>query len=74
MNQPSHHFSDLFAQLGLPADADGIARFLAAHAPVAGGVTLAATWYVLSPPAAPLVSERTVIDPLLGEKVLTRTQ
>ncbi len=41
MNQPSHHFSDLFAQLGLPADPGAIARFLAAHAPLADGVLLA---------------------------------
>lgn len=41
METPNHRFSDLFAQLGLPCDVDGIARFLAAHAPLADGVRLA---------------------------------
>jgi hypothetical protein len=34
-------FSDLFAQLGLPADVDGIAGFLATHSPLAGNIKLA---------------------------------
>jgi hypothetical protein len=41
MDTPNHRFSELFAQLGLPCDVDGIARFLKAHAPLAGGVRLA---------------------------------
>jgi hypothetical protein len=34
MDQPFHHFSELFSQLGLPADAPAIAQFIAAHAPL----------------------------------------
>ena len=34
-------FSNLFAQLGLPADVGGIAGFLAAHTPLAGNIQLA---------------------------------
>lgn len=40
MNKPSHSFSDLFAQLGLPCEPDDIAAFLAAHAPLADNVKL----------------------------------
>lgn len=40
MDQPIHHFSDLFAQLGLPADAPAIAQFIAAHAPLAPDIEL----------------------------------
>lgn len=40
MNKPIHHFSDLFAQLGLPCDDAGIRRFLAAHSPLANSVRL----------------------------------
>ncbi len=41
MEQHFHRFSDLFAQLGLPADADGIADFLRRHSPLAPEVCLA---------------------------------
>ena len=34
MNKPMHHFSDLFAQLGLPNDDLAIQHFLASHAPL----------------------------------------
>ena len=34
MNKPMHHFSDLFAQLGLPNDSIAIQHFLASHAPL----------------------------------------
>jgi hypothetical protein len=40
MNTPVHHFSDLFAQLGLPSDEPGIRQFIAAHAPLAPGLKL----------------------------------
>ncbi len=40
MDKSSHHFSELFAQLGLPADAPGIAKFLIEHAPLAGNIKL----------------------------------
>jgi hypothetical protein len=39
MNMPSHHTSALFAQLGLPNDAQSIAQFLNTHA-TAQGVNL----------------------------------
>lgn len=40
MDQPIHRFSELFAQLGLPADAPAIAQFIAAHAPLAAEIDL----------------------------------
>lgn len=40
MNKPSHRFSDLFAQLGLPCEPGDIATFLAAHAPLADNIKL----------------------------------
>lgn len=40
MNSSIHHFSDLFAQLGLPSDAQNIRQFIAAHSPLAAGVKL----------------------------------
>lgn len=41
MQNPVHKFSDLFKQLGLPADEVGINRFLQAHGPLAPDVSLA---------------------------------
>jgi len=40
MEKPNHLFSELFAQLGLPSDPEGIAGFLARHTPMAAGVRL----------------------------------
>ena len=40
MQDAHHHFSELFAQLGLPDDPNGIAQFLAQHRPLAGEVRL----------------------------------
>jgi hypothetical protein len=40
MEKPTHHFSELFAQLGLPTDDQSIARFLIDHTPLAGDVRL----------------------------------
>lgn len=40
MDKPIHHFSELFAQLGLPADVQGIQRFLASHTPLAADFKL----------------------------------
>ena len=40
MNPPIYRFSDLFAQLGLASDDAGIQAFLAAHTPLAAGVSL----------------------------------
>lgn len=34
MNKPMHHFSDLFAQLGLPNDNLAIQHFIASHFPL----------------------------------------
>lgn len=41
MDQPIHHFSELFAQLGLASDGQAIAQFLAAHRPLADEIALA---------------------------------
>jgi hypothetical protein len=35
MNEPIHHFSELFAQLGLPNDNQSISHFLTIHASMA---------------------------------------
>ena len=40
MNKPAHGFSDLFAQLGLPNDAQSIAQFLYTHTALSQGVRL----------------------------------
>lgn len=41
MEQSFHRFSELFAQLGLPNDAQSISAFLRRHAPLAAHVGLA---------------------------------
>ena len=41
MDQPVHRFTELFLQLGLPSDAQGIQQFLATHTPLAGELALA---------------------------------
>lgn len=41
MNTSHHHFSELFAQLGLHSDPASIHAFLNRHAPLAPGVLLA---------------------------------
>ncbi len=41
MNKPMHHFSDLFAQLGLPHDELGIRHFLKSHTPLSADFRLA---------------------------------
>ena len=40
MTESIHHFSELFAQLGLPCSDAEIREFLAAHTPLAAGVSL----------------------------------
>ncbi|MCB5188999.1 DUF2789 domain-containing protein [Methylobacillus caricis] len=40
MSQTFHRFSELFAQLGLPADEQGISHFLATHSPLPHDVAL----------------------------------
>jgi hypothetical protein len=61
MEKPTHHFSELFAQLGLPSDDQGIARFLMDHTPLAGDVKLpdAAFW---SPAQAAFLREALLQD------------
>ncbi len=41
MEQPVHALKDLFAQLGLPDDADSIESFIRTHSPLAESVKLA---------------------------------
>jgi hypothetical protein len=41
MNKPMHHFSDLFAQLGLPNDEYAIQSFIASHARLSSDFLLA---------------------------------
>ena len=41
MDQPIHPFSELFAQLGLPADEAAIRRFIATHSPLRSDIELA---------------------------------
>ena len=57
----SHRFSELFAQLGLPADEASIRLFIAAHAPLAPEVPLAdaAFW---APSQATFLREEIVRD------------
>ena len=40
MESTLHPFSELFAQLGLDNDNDGIRRFIAAHSPIPDGMRL----------------------------------
>lgn len=40
MENPTHAFHELFEQLGLPSDEEGIAQFLKTHTPLAGTVAL----------------------------------
>lgn len=41
MNKPTHQFSDLFAQLGLPNDDLSIKNFIASHPPLHSDFRLA---------------------------------
>jgi hypothetical protein len=41
MENAHHHFNELFAQLGLPNDDQGIHDFLTCHAPLAAEIRLA---------------------------------
>ncbi|MFT7115359.1 MAG: hypothetical protein ACI9I0_000563 [Rhodoferax sp.] len=56
-----HHFSELFAQMGLPSDPQGITQFLTQHLPLAGDVRLpdAAFW---SPAQAAFLREALLRD------------
>lgn len=61
MDTPFHRFHDLFAQLGLPADAGSIREFIAQHAPLPGHVALhdAPFW---QPAQASFLREQTAHD------------
>lgn len=61
MSPPYHRFSELFAQLGLPADVSSIASFIQRHAPLDPRVRLedAAFW---SAAQADLLREQIVAD------------
>ncbi len=61
MDNPFHSFSDLFSQLGLPADDAGIAAFLHTHAPLAAGVPLAEAPF-WTPAQAALLKEELLED------------
>ena len=40
MDKPIHRFSELFEQLGLPADEQAIGQFITAHSPLAASIDL----------------------------------
>lgn len=56
MEKPIHRFSELFAQLGLPADVEAIRSFIELHSPMANSARLeeAPFW---SPAQAALLRE-----------------
>ena len=41
MDQPVHHFSELFEQLGLRSDSESIERFIQTHSPLPKEMPLA---------------------------------
>lgn len=61
MEKHTHQFHELFAQLGLPSDDQGIAKFLIDHTPLAGNIKLpeAAFW---SPAQATFLREALLQD------------
>lgn len=40
MEAPNHKFSELFKQLGLPDDAEGIDQFITSHSPLKSDIKL----------------------------------
>ncbi len=56
METSFHRFSELFKQLGLPADDAGIAQFLRSHAPLAPHISVADASF-WSPAQASLIKE-----------------
>lgn len=58
MDQPIHRFSDLFAQLGLPADEQAIRQFIASHGPLRADVLLADAPFWTASQAAFLKEEK----------------
>jgi hypothetical protein len=61
MDASFHRFSELFAQLGLPADEAGIRSFLAAHSPLPTGIRLADAIF-WTPSQAALLREEILED------------
>lgn len=61
MDKTAHPFSELFEQLGLPADEASIRQFIATHGPLPGNVRLeeAAFW---TPAQAQLLREERIED------------
>jgi hypothetical protein len=61
METPFHSMDNLFAQLGLPADAAAIRRFIATHGPLPAGVELhdASFW---TPAQASFLREQILVD------------
>ena len=58
MDQPIHRFSDLFAQLGLPADEQAIRQFIANHGPLKADILLADAPFWTASQAAFLKEEK----------------
>ena len=58
MDQPIHPFSELFAQLGLPADEQSIRQFIALHSPLRADIDLAEAPFWTESQAAFLKEEK----------------
>lgn len=61
MGNHVHGLAELFTQLGLSADAEGVGNFLATHAPLAGNVRLGDAPFWTSAQAA-LLREKLLED------------
>ena len=58
MDKPIHRFSELFSQLGLPADEQAIGQFIATHAPLRADIDLADAPFWTASQAAFLKEEK----------------
>jgi hypothetical protein len=58
MELPTHHFAELFDQLGLPSDTPSIKAFIASHAPLADTVRLEEAGFWTPAQAQLLAQER----------------
>ena len=58
MDPPIHQFSDLFSQLGLPADEPAIRQFIATHGPLRADIVLADAPFLTASQAAFLREEK----------------
>lgn len=61
MDSSVHRFTELFTQLGLPSDKDGIRQFLAAHTPLPDSTALAEAPF-WTPSQAAFLREEIVSD------------